>query len=182
MKLLRLLAIVALTLQASYALAQKVKVGFDKSADFSRYHTYSWPKDAVAPGMAPRRLAVIVEIDYQLKAKGLTRVEENGDLLLNGFGSFEGGLGGGNSGFIFPSYSTIYSPVMTMWAGSFASPSSLVIDGGLALQFIDNSAQKLVWQGAVSQKLDSGKRGENLKQIQKAITKLLEKFPPKKET
>jgi hypothetical protein len=181
MKLLRLLPIVvALTLQATYSLAQKVKVGFDKSADFTRYRTYSWPKDTVAPGMAPRRLAVIVEIDYQLKSKGLTRVEENGDLLVNGFGSFQGGLGGGDTGVIFPSYSTIYSPSMSMWMGVSSNPASLVIDGGLALQFIDSSAKKLVWQGSVSQKLDSGKRGENLKRIQKAIDKLLEDFPPKK--
>jgi hypothetical protein len=55
-----------------------------------------------------------------------------------------------------------------------------VVDGGLALQFIDRAAQKLVWQGSVSQKLDSGKRGENLKQIQKAVAKLLEDYPPKK--
>jgi hypothetical protein len=180
MKLLRLLPIVvALTLQATYSLAQKVKVGFDKSADFTRYHTYSWPKDAVAPGMAPRRLAVIVEIDYQLKSKGLTRVEENGDLLLNGFGSFQGGLGGGDAGVFFPSYSTIYSPFMNMWTGVSSSPASLVVDGGLALQFIDRSAQRLVWQGSVSQKLDNNNRQETLKHIQKAIAKLLEKYPPK---
>jgi len=181
MKLLRLLPIVvALTLQATYSFAQKVKVGFDKSADFTRYRTYSWPKDTIAPGMAPRRLAVIVEIDYQLKTKGLTRVEDNGDLLIDGFGSFQGGLGGGDTGVIFPSYSTIYSPSMNMWTGVSATPASLVVDGGLALQFIDRAAQKLVWQGSVSQKLDSGKRGENLKQIQKAVAKLLEDYPPKK--
>jgi hypothetical protein len=181
MKLLKLLPIVvALTLQATYSLAQKVKVGFDKSADFTRYRTYSWPKDTVAPGMAPRRLAVIVEIDYQLKSKGLTRVEENGDLLVNGFGSFQGGLGGGDTGVIFPSYSTTYNPAMNMWTGVYSAPASLVVDGGLALQFIDSSAQKLVWQGSVSQKLDTTNRQETLKHIQKAIAKLLEDFPPKK--
>jgi hypothetical protein len=69
---------------------------------------------------------------------------------------------------------------MNMWTGVSATPASLVVDGGLALQFIDRAAQKLVWQGSVSQKLDSGKRGENLKQIQKAVAKLLEDYPPKK--
>jgi hypothetical protein len=69
---------------------------------------------------------------------------------------------------------------MNMWTGVSATPASLVIDGGLALQFIDRVAQRLVWQGSVSQKLDSSNRQEALKHIQKAITKLLDNYPPKK--
>src|SRR3954453_8357872 len=91
------------------AFGQKIKVGFDKDTDFSRYHTFSWPKAEHAPEMTLRRMLVMGEIEHVLKSKGLVRVEEGGDLTISGFGGFGGQMGGGSAEPIVPAYSTIAS-------------------------------------------------------------------------
>jgi hypothetical protein len=47
------------------------------------------------------------------------------------------------------------------------------------LQFVDRSANKLVWGGTVSQKLDVENKKKSLDLIDKSILKLLKDFPPK---
>jgi hypothetical protein len=180
MKLSKLCAIVAIILLTSLASAQKVKVGFDKSTSFTSYHTYSWPKDTVTRETPLRRLAVITEIDYQLKQKGFSRVEDGGDLLLIAYGGMESDIGGESTAFLPPSYSSWTYPSVNVWYGEVTAPANLIVDGGLALQFVDAAQKKVVWQGSVKQKLDPNKRTENLKLVKNAITKLLDKFPPKK--
>jgi len=56
--------------------AQKVKVGYDKSANLSKYHTYGWAKPQM-PATRPIFYDYVVNtIDGQLRARGLKRVEQ----------------------------------------------------------------------------------------------------------
>ena len=70
--------------------AQKVKVEYDKSLDFSKFKTFAWgPIDAVArPLLAASILGAIEE---ELIKKGLHKAGSNPDIFLEIYGS--GGFG-----------------------------------------------------------------------------------------
>ena len=149
---------------------QKTKIGYDKSADFAKYKTYTWAKPD-HPIMRPQLFQdVVATIDQDLQAKGLTRVDANGDLTLSA-------AGGIDFGYNAPPTATM-DPVM--WQGEFGAPvlnAPLVAQGSLTLQFIDGS--KMVWKGTVMQKLDPEQKDQALVLAQKAIDKLLKGFPRK---
>ncbi len=172
-----LLIPLVLVLFVAAAHAQKIRVGFDKSADFSKYHTYSWIRDD-STELTLRRAAIMAEIDYALKQRGLEAVDEGGDLLLAATGSVGGDIGGEHQQQVIPSRSDIYYPTATAWSGVSAGPGSYVISGTLVLEFIDRSTKTLVWQGSVTQKVDTGNSMKNTERVRKAITKLAERYPP----
>jgi Domain of unknown function (DUF4136) len=167
------------TLIICAASAQKVKVGFDKTADFSKYHSYSWAKLSEDTEITLRRVAVMSEIDYGLKNKGLKQVDEGGDLLLYGTGGIGGDIGGEHQQLVMPVPATTSYPMATAWSGVPVAAGSYVISGNLVLEFVDRSTNGLVWQGAVSAKVDTDRK-KNAKRVRAAIAKLLERYPPKK--
>jgi len=166
---LELLMVVGLTTSGA---AQKVKVGYEKSADFSKYKTYSWAKPD-HPIERPQLYQLVVQtIDQDLNARGLARTESNGDLTLTARGGIDFGYNmpasaGMNTGMV---YGVDTAPVLLAPA---------VAKGTLSLQFLDRTNDKPVWQGTVMQKLDPGKKDEAVILAQKAIDKLLKDFPPK---
>jgi hypothetical protein len=165
---------------ATTSLAQKVKVGYDKSVDFSRYKTYTWAKPTM-PISRPALYAVVEgSIDEALTSKGLKRVEKDGDLVLISAGGIEYGVGSAAATPIPSTYAGV--PVSfdaTMWTGGSANlTNTYVPKGTLQLQFVDPHTNKILWNGTVSEKLDSQKKKESMERIQKAVTKLIQEFPP----
>ena len=165
------------------AFAQKVKVGYDKSADFSKYTSYTWAKPEASPQRPLLYMSLVGSIDQELKAKGLQRVESNGDLTLIPASGMEYGLNTGAGAPITLGYSGPPPAIdATMWTGT-AGPSNLmaiaVPEGSLVLSFVDRSVNKVVWNGTVKQKLDPQNHEKSLELINKSITKLLKEFPPK---
>jgi hypothetical protein len=154
-------------------LAQKTKIGYDKSADFSKYKTYTWAKPD-HPIMRPMLYKdVVATIDQDLLAKGLTRVEADGDVTLSAGGGIDFG------------YNLPPTPDMNaqMWYGDTAAPilnAPLLAQGSLILQFVDRSQGKMVWRGTVMQKLDPEQKDKALVLAEKAVDKLLKDFPPKR--
>jgi len=175
--------LVLLFLAAISAPAQKVKTGYDKSADFSRYKTYSWMKPEKPPARPLLFYQVMGSIDQQLQQKGLPRVEEGGDLLL----SYAGGLDIGLSQAVGTPYVGTYSGVpytldATMWTGGWGATTTMapyVAEGTLVPEFVDLSAHKVVWRGMLTEKLSPEHKMESMKSLDRGIAKLFEKFPPK---
>jgi Domain of unknown function (DUF4136) len=177
------LCILCVAVLGSFAFAQKVKTGYDKSADFSKYKTYTW----TAPGMPPTRpllyATVVDAIDGELSSKGLQKVDKDGDLTLIPAGGIEYGNNIAAGSPIIGTYSGA-PPAMnaTMWTGA-TGPSALqgpyVPQGTLVLEFVDRMAGKVIWTGSVSQKLDIEKKNKSLELVGKAVVKLLKQFPPK---
>ena len=168
---------------ASTAFAQKVKVGYDKSVEFSRYKTYTWTEPALPPTRPMVYATVVGTIEDELKKKGLQRTDKNGDLILIPAGGVEFGINTAVGTPILPTYAgQPISVNATMWTGAVGTEnltSSYVPQGTLQLQFVDRSTNKIIWNGTVSEKLDVENKKKSLDQIDKAITKLIEKFPPK---
>jgi hypothetical protein len=162
--------------------AQKIKSGYDKSADFSKYHTYAWAKSQM-PATRPILSDYVVNaIDGQLKAKGLKRVEQNEDLTLIPGGGIEYGSNLPAGTPVLPIYGGP-PPDMnaTMWTGanpSSASSGPIVAQGSLTLEFVDRSRNEVIWNGTVTEKLDPTQKQKALDLVGKAIVKLLNKFPP----
>ena len=110
-------------------------------------------------------------VDRQLAAKGLTKVEgDKSDLIVayqaavghekqwNGYG-----MGGG-----------------VRWGGMATATSQTISVGTLVLDFYDPTAKSLVWQGRATKSIDPGTNQEKTqKNLDKAMEKLLKKFPPK---
>jgi len=167
---------------ASLAFAQKVKVGYDKSVDFSKYKTYSWAAPAMPPTRPLLYEAVIAAIDGELRSKGLQPNEKDGDLVLTAAGGldFQIAVSGGAP---VPSTFSGMPPPMNgpMWAGGQGAGQLMgaVPDGTLMLQFVDRSTNQLVWSGTVTQKLDIERKQKSLELAAKAAVKLLKQFPPK---
>lgn len=166
------------------AIAQKVSVGFDKSADFSRYRSYTW----LQPGSPPTRpilySMIVGSIDYELKSKGLQRIEGDGDLILVPEGGIEVGLSTSMSSPILPTYGVPPAMDATMWTGSSGSVGSSAIyvpKGTLALSFVDRSTNKVVWSGNVKVGMDIERKKKSLEKVDAAITKLLKNFPPNRK-
>jgi hypothetical protein len=164
--------------------AQKVKVGYDKTADFSKYTTYTWAPPGVPPTRPLLYRQVVGSIDENLRSKGLRRMEQGADLLLAAVGGVEFGVNVPVGTPILPTYSGPPPSIDSgMWIGASGfsgSMAPLVPEGTLLLEFVDLRANKVVWSGSVSEKLDTDKKDESLKRVDRAITKLLSKFPPEK--
>lgn len=177
------LIVAALPLSAN---AQKVRVGYDKGTDFTKFKSYSWGQPAM-PVTRPRLFSSIVDsIDVELKAKGLQRVEGDGDLVLLPAGGMEFGLNVAAGTPILPTYGGPPPSInASMWTGA-GGPSNLmapyVPEGTLVLTFVDRVSNKVVWNGTVSEKLDVENKKKSLERADKAVAKLLKQFPPKKKS
>jgi len=162
--------------------AQKVEVGYDKTADFLKYKTYQWAEPTM-PVTRPLLYATVVSsIDGELNSKGFTRIDKNADLVLipaGGIG-FATVVTGGKP--LSPTFTGPPPSVnATVWTGAEGGGELMpaVPDGTLVLEFVDRAANRIVWSGTVSQKLDIEEKNKSLDLAGKAAAKLAKQFPPK---
>lgn len=175
--------VVVIMLSTAWGFAQKVKVGYNKSVDFSKYKSYSWQE----PGMTETRpmlyATVVWSLRSELEAKGLVRKETGGDLTVFAHGSLDYGLKS-VSGFASDSCTNCQAPLVDPmdWAGTppAGGGGMGLPKGTLEVDLVDRTTNKVVWSGTVVQKLDPDKKQQSLDLVSSAITKLLMEFPPKK--
>jgi hypothetical protein len=169
---------------APQAFAQKVSVGYDKSADFSKYTTYTWAEPAMPPSRPLLYLQVVDSIDYELKSKGLTRTESNGDLILVPAGGMDYGINSAAGTPVIASFSGAPPAInATMWTGAGGAShlmATYVSEGTLMLNLVDRGTNTITWSGTVTQKLDMQNANKSMSLVDKAVIKLLKDFPPKK--
>jgi hypothetical protein len=165
-----LLALIGMALTAT-GFAQKIKIGYDKTTDFSKYKTYTWTKPAMPVTRPFLYENVVGEIDQVLKSKGLQRTDKDGDLTLIA----AGGIG---FGYNQPPQFAVNA---AFWTGDSApiATEPLVAEGTLILQFIDRADNKMVWRGVATENLDPDQTEKSLTRIENGIDKLLKSFPPK---
>jgi hypothetical protein len=177
MKLLRLAGIISLVwLGAGMALAQKVNVDFDKTANFTGFKTYAWVPGTPAknPLMATR---ITSAIEAQLAAKGLQKVEDPSTADLN---------------VIYHAATDVEERINTYGSGGWYGPgygwgyggggmSTTTVDrvpvGELIVDIGDVKNKKLIWQGKASGTL-SDKPEKVEKTINNAVEDMFKKFPP----
>ena len=205
---LRKLQIVSPALLSLIACAygQDVHYNYDRGANFQSYRTYQWvdvqrgrggPPKADVPadlpnlpvGPPPMSGSNVQDdqlldqdikraVDAQLAAKGLTKVDKGGDLLvgyqanvreeksINLWGS--GGYGWWGGG--------------PYWGGGLSSvqgQTSTIPIGTLVVGLYDPARKQLIWRGDASKTVDLKKDpNKNYNNLQKATVKLFKNYPP----
>lgn len=172
----------ACLLLPTLAAAQKVRTDYDHGADFSKYKTYKWvkvEKSAQVSQLADQRITSA--IDAQLAKAGLTKSEDNPDLLVD----YQVGLtnqtqlttfssGGGPAWGYGPRYGYGWGTS----SGISTTTSSTIPVGTLVVDLNDPQQKQLVFRGIATDTL-SDKPEKNTKKIDKAAAKIFEKYPPK---
>lgn len=160
-------------------------MGYDKGVDFSKFTSYTWSEPKTAPTRPLLYQSIMNSIDYELNARGLLRTDTTGDLILIAAGGMEFGLYTPPGAPILPTFAGPPPTIdATMWTGAGGASNLMapyVPEGMLILTFVDRSTNKVIWSGTATQKLDVEKKEKSLELIDKAITKLLKDFPPKKK-
>jgi len=173
------LVVSAVLICCGLAAAQDIRYNFARGTDFSKYKTYKWVR--VPNAQYPNQILdsqITAAIDSQLAAKGLTKTEGDSDLFVayqvavnqekewNSFSTGDGMWGWGGWG---------------GWGGmqSTTTTSKTINIGTLNLDMYDAAKKQQVWRGAASKTLGSGKDPRKVeKNINKAMAKLLKKYPP----
>jgi hypothetical protein len=175
---MRSLAIAAaLSLLGTAALAQDVKVDFDKGADFGALKTFS-TKIGTSWNNQISEKRITAEIEETLAGKGWKKVDANPDAIvvlhgatqtkrtLNTF--YSGDMGWGGYG---------YRGWGGMGMGSATTTESEYQVGTLVVDIFNANSKQLVFRGAASDEI-SDKPEKNVKKVEKAAAKMFKDFPP----
>ena len=165
----------ALGLAGAGLLFASINTDYDKSADFSRYHTFSWIGVKASDDLWVDRIKQ--DVNQALVAKGWSMVPSGGDAGISAFGSsknvqslntFYDGLGGGWGW-------------RRGWGGGMSEATTTVENtpiGTLVVDVFDGSTKKLIWRGTATESL-SAKPEKNDQKLEKNVEDLFKKFPPK---
>jgi Domain of unknown function (DUF4136) len=174
-----LMAAAALVLLApALALAQKTSFDFDKTADFSRYKSYTL-KDGTKVGQPLIDNRIVAAMEEQLKAKGLSRNDSAPDIVVVYHVAFDkqkdittfssGGYGGYGYG----------------WGGGWGTTDvrvNEILVGTLVIDIADSTKKEVVWRGMGVKEVDTQAKAEKRdKNITSAVTKIFKNFPPQKK-
>jgi hypothetical protein len=176
---MKIVIISALILVAALTVnAQKVKVGSDPAADFSKFRTYSWDEGMLANPIV--RQHIVMAVDKELAAKGIQKVEADPDLIVTTLTATETDLTMTN-----PSWAPALNSIATGIPSS--SQTWPVTKGTLVIDISNARTKNGVWRGTATHTLENGPTGDRAhdaktveKPISKAVEKMFKKFPPKR--
>ena len=160
---------------ATISLAQEIKTDYDRSADFSRYKTFSFEKIETKDPLWVDRITAAV--GGALTSKGLTQVQSDGDIAIIAVGmsaerqtlnTFYDNFGGGWG--------------WRHWGGEGFGDATTTTEtyrvGTLVVDLFDRKTKALLWRGSASNTL-SNSSTKNIKNLDKGVEKLFKDFPPK---
>ena len=150
-----------------------INTDYDKKADFSQYKSYSWIKVQTTNPLWQDRIKD--SVDAELQAKGLRKVDDGGDLAITAVGSATNEK----------EYHTFYDGLSPWrWRGFGPETTTTSVTtykvGTLVLDMYDAKDHRLIWRGTASDTL-SDKPEKNEKKLEKTVSKMFEKYPPKRE-
>lgn len=170
---------IAVFILSVYGLAQKVKFDYDKGADFAKFKTYAWIKGT--PAANPNLdLYIMGAVDHDLGLKGLTKTEaKHADLLVTYHAARDTEVNA--SGIDDASYAVTMGLSVDSKVWSTNNPSMgtarHIHKGSLAIELFEREHHQLVWMATANLKLKE-KKNEALDQLDKALTKIFNSYPP----
>lgn len=175
----RLLLCLLVVSACAGAQAQKIKVQYDKSLDFSKFKTYSI--DPVDTGSKPMlRLAIQAAVEHDLNRLGLAKVPSNPDLAVQMYGAVDNDM---TFHYHDPIYGGYNPPVnsIILWSNIPGTVTTVVIHKGeLVVDLLDANRKRLVWRGVARQNL-SDSRDKLLDQVNTAVEKMFQQYPVAKK-
>lgn len=161
----------------------------DRSANFSKYHTYAWVDKPVVKGLKKSRKNDLTEnnirnaVNEQLNKKGWREASRNPDILLNYELLVEKTEKEEHDPVYSQSYSrtfynryngryvTFYYPSQFMGYDYY---STTVKEGTITITMVDNHTDKMVWQGWATSELNSGRITS--REVDLSVRAILSKF------
>lgn len=173
-----ILPLVIGALLVSSASAQKVKVEYDKSVDFSKYKTYAWMERGAETRPLLHAL-LTAAIEEHLASRGLTKTEKDPGLLLNYVGAVDPSTAFATVP-VYPSYGGAPpASGSTPWTGgSSAGALAYVPEGTIIIDLLDANEKRLIWRGRSKTKLDPERKSESLERLDKMVEKITSHYPP----
>lgn len=177
--MIRILIACILTVALAACTTLSVYTDYNPSAQFASYRTYSWrtTPEQVSPLMAQR---IVDAIDAQLRAKGWTRVDSDGDVALAANvashqeydvdhfygGPYWGGWGWGHPGWGWGG-----------WGGYGSTYVRSYTVGTLAVDMFDARTRQPIWRGTAEDTVrkDPVRAAAD---IQNAVSAMFATFPP----
>jgi hypothetical protein len=153
------------------ALPEKVVTDYDHAVSFFQYRTYSWGHVHSYDPLLEDRIRGAV--DRALQAKGWHQVAAGGDVTVTAVAIEKDKK----------EYTTFYDGFGPRWRWHGWGPGMATTEidhvpvGSLILDLYDSGSGRLVWRGQASDEL-SGKPDKDSQKLEKAVNKMLEKFPP----
>jgi hypothetical protein len=156
-----LTVLVVILLAATQAMAQTVRVQWERTTDFDKYQTYAWLDGTRVKDDHSHRF-IVDYVDGQLNS--VFKDENEPDLYVvyhaAAEGSFEitGGYG-------------------RDWKGADAVTVNSHVAGTLVVDLVDAAENQLVWRGIASATVSSSSK-KNRETVLKAVEKMFADFPP----
>jgi hypothetical protein len=168
-------------LVCSAAHAQKIRIEFDKSVDFSAFKTYAWDPTPQAYAKPVLVAAIKGAVNEELGKRGLKEVAENPDLYIAMYGAIGSDFAVTYSDLYYGPYGIpAFDQSFLMWGAIPGTTNTAVVHKGqLAVDLLDAGRKKLVWRGIATEKL-SEQQMKLVEQVNTAVEKLFAKYPPKK--
>ncbi len=165
------------------AQGQKIHVAYDKNLNFASFKTFAWaPHGAIAhPMMAGD---VVGAIEDELTSRGLQKVENNPDLLIEVYGSMTDDTSMYSNDPLYMGTGGIppFDPSMTgpAFVGDWGNATVIIHKGDMVIDLIQASAKKLVWRAMAQQNLASNDPQKAMSELNNAIAKMFKEYPVKK--
>jgi hypothetical protein len=174
MRVLAAASFVAVT--AAPVIAQSLTVDYDHTVDFRKLKTYSWGKvHATDPSVENR---ITIALDRDMKGRYMTEVGSGGDVSITAveatkdkqeFADFYSGLNGAYNW---------QRPWGSGFLDSQATPADVPVDT-LIIDMYDSKTHNLLWRGTITEPAGVGSEDKKSQRIDKAVTDLISKYPPK---
>jgi len=170
--LLTTLTTLGFALASASASAQSITYDYDKTADFSKFKTYTWTTGVNQLDDFNNK-RVVAAIDSQLAAKGLKKVDANAnaDMLVAYHTRFERDVQ-------LTGYSSGWARVGNR---NGSARTEEVVNGTLVVDLVDAKSESLLWRGIAQKEIDPKANPDKRDhEVNKAVEKLFKKFPPTK--
>lgn len=138
------------------------QVEYDRQVDFSRYQTWSWHEHVTHASSPVADYQIREAIERGLTARGLSRVDRGGTLLV-----------------VYHASRDIEIDLAPIKNAVASTPTGIqyVEKGSLVIDMLDAASGSVVWRGHATGALKYGPN-EIAEQVKAAVDRLLEQFPP----
>jgi hypothetical protein len=178
-----LLIIILAFLVASCGSTLKVTNDYDRSANFSNYHSFSIYSVKTTGSVSKLNADRIVDaIKAEMIEKGLKYVESNADLSINAITILKDKQSVTSSTNYY-GYGGLYRPYGYYGGMGMATNTSFATysyrDGSLTIEMVDTKTTKMVWQGIGNKEIDKVSKDPDTA-IKNAVKEIMAAYPAKK--
>jgi hypothetical protein len=155
--------------------AQTPTIDYDHTVNFMKFKTYTWARvHATDPGVEDR---ITIALNRDMGGRYMSEVPKNGDVTI---AAVEGSQDKQEFSTFYDSLGSDYS-WQRPWGSGFMDSQATLGDvpvNTLVIDMYDTKTHKLLWRGTITGPLE-GSQDKMNNAIDKEVTELISKYPPK---